>query len=234
MPKSETFNMDCLEAMRQMPDKAFDLCLTDPPYNVGIDYNGQNDKRSDYREWCVQWFAEASRVSRCVVFTPGVVNLADWIQFARPFAIMSWFKPNQCSPSILRGFNVWEPILVYGENKYQIPQDGILESITMQRNAAFHPCPKSLRTWAKLLRWFARPGDTVLDIFLGSGTTRIAAWDLGFDFTGYELDPDYFREGNERFERHRAQGNLFTSDDTPKPTQGGLFTEKLTSNAPKA
>lgn len=201
--------------MREMADNAFDLCLTDPPYNVGLEYGQYNDSRSDYREWCAEWFTEAVRVSRCLVFTPGMVNFLDWCEFQRPTAVMSWFKPNQCSASVLRGFNVWEPILIYGKPKYQIPQDGILESIAMQPLASFHPCPKSLRTWQKLVDWFARPGDSLLDIFLGSGTTRIAAHNLNIDFTGYELDKDYFAAQEERFANHIAQGNLFEVESEP-------------------
>lgn len=214
--------MDCLEAMRAMPDKAFDLCLTDPPYNVGLQYKSYIDQRDDYREWCEAWFREALRVSECVVFTPGMVNFLDWCAFERPYAVMTWFKPNQCSSSVLRGFNVWEPILVYGKPKYQIPQDGILENIAMQSDASFHACPKQLKTWQKLMSWFARGDDRVLDIFLGSGTSRIAANNLGLSFAGYELDKDYFDAQEARFANHIAQPKLFT----PEPqamTQANLI-----------
>lgn len=214
--------MDCLEAMREMPDKAFDLCFTDPPYNVGLQYNTYLDRRDDYKEWCKQWFDESRRVADCVVFTPGMVNFFDWLDVERPHGVIVWYKPNQCSSSVLRGFNVWEPVLVYGKPKYQIPQDGILEPIALQPDAAFHACPKHLKTWQKLLSWFARPGDSVLDIFLGSGSSRIACYDLGFDFTGYELDFDYWTAQEERFARHIAQGKLFTPEP-PTITQEAMF-----------
>lgn len=221
---SEAHNQECMEAMAEMPDNAFDLCFTDPPYNVGMKYSSYDDNRSDYREWCNEWFTEASRVSRVVVFTPGIVNLVDWVSCHKPLAVMSWFKPNQCSSSTLRGFNVWEPLLVYGKPKYQIPQDGILEPIALQPSASFHACPKHLKTWQKLIGWFARPGDSVLDIFLGSGTSRIACYNLGIDFTGYELDKDYFKAQEQRFANHISQGRLFEPEPEP-PKQDDLFTE---------
>jgi site-specific DNA-methyltransferase (adenine-specific) len=220
--KSEAHNSDCLAAMREMPDDAFDLCLTDPPYNVGFIYSMYKDKRADYREWCNEWFSEAVRVSKCLVFTPGTVNFLDQVIEHRPRAVMSWFKPNQCSGSTLGGFNVWEPILVYGKQKYKIPQDGIYERVGFQLEADFHPCPKSLVTWQKLMGWFARPGDTVLDIFLGSGTGRIAANKLNLDFTGYEIDTSYFEAQETRFANHIAQPQLFVQQMAAE-TQEGLF-----------
>ena len=218
---SEAFNRDCLEAMKEMEDGEFDICFTDPPYNVGLQYASYVDKRDDYREWCNEWFTEARRVSKVVMFTPGMVNFCDWVAYEKPYAVMTWFKPNQCSSSVLRGFNVWEPILIYGKSKYQIPQDGILEPIAMQPDASFHACPKHLKTWQKLMSWFAKPGDRVLDIFLGSGTGRIAAYNIGVDFVGYELDADYFQAQEERFARHTAQPKLFIPET--KIEQGVLI-----------
>lgn len=57
-----------------------------------------------------------------------------------------------------------------------------------------------------------KPGDTVLDPFLGSGSSRIAAYDMGLDFTGYEMNRVYFDLQNDRFDRHTAQYSLFVED----------------------
>ena len=54
-----------------------------------------------------------------------------------------------------------------------------------------------------------KPGDTILDPYLGSGSSRIAAHDMGFNFTGYEINETYFKLQEERFERHTAQMSLF-------------------------
>lgn len=63
-----------------------------------------------------------------------------------------------------------------------------------------------------LLKNYAKPGDKILDTHLGSGSHRIAAYDMGFDFWGYELDPDYFAAQEERFQRHIRQGQLFVPE----------------------
>lgn len=56
---------------------------------------------------------------------------------------------------------------------------------------------------------YAKPGDRILDTHLGSGSSRIAAWDAGLDFTGYEIDPEYFEAQEKRFQQHTAQMSLF-------------------------
>jgi site-specific DNA-methyltransferase (adenine-specific) len=213
IPESVTHNLDCLVALRGMADNAFDLCFTDPPYNVGLSYSGYEDSRHDYKEWCDLWFSECMRVSKCLVFTPGLVNFLQWTD-KKPVGIICWYKPNQCSSSVLRGFSVWEPVLVFGKSKYQVPQDGILENVQFQKDADFHVCPKQLKTWQKLLSWFAKGGDKVLDPFLGSGTTRIAAHNLGLDFTGIEISAEYFAAQEKRFADHIAQPKLFSVPKT--------------------
>lgn len=70
-----------------------------------------------------------------------------------------------------------------------------------------HQKPKKLYKW--LLKNYAKEGDKILDTHLGSQSSRIAAFDMGFDFTGYELDKDYFESGCKRFEQHKAQLKLF-------------------------
>ena len=56
---------------------------------------------------------------------------------------------------------------------------------------------------------FVTQGDKILDTHLGSGSSRIASYDLGFDFTGFELDEDYFKASEKRFKQHTDQLTLF-------------------------
>ncbi len=81
--------------------------------------------------------------------------------------------------------------------------------------STLHPSEKPVALYRWLLTNYAKPGDTILDTHLGSGSSRIAAYDLGFDFTGTELDKDYFDAQEARFARHIAQGTLFA----PEPQQ---------------
>ena len=72
-----------------------------------------------------------------------------------------------------------------------------------------HPAQFPLRLVSDHIISWSNEGDTVLDCFLGSGTTRIAAYDLNRNFIGYEIDPDYFQQQEERFSKHTAQISLF-------------------------
>ena len=73
----------------------------------------------------------------------------------------------------------------------------------------FHPTQKPPELYRWIYQNYAKPGDKILDTHLGSGSSRIAAYDAGLDFVGYEIDKEYFDKQEERFARHTAQLNLF-------------------------
>jgi len=72
-----------------------------------------------------------------------------------------------------------------------------------------HPTQKPVALYKWLLTHYAKPGDKILDTHVGSGSSRIACYDLGFDFTGYEIDKDYWEAQEKRFELHRSQQTIF-------------------------
>lgn len=73
----------------------------------------------------------------------------------------------------------------------------------------FHPTQKPVELYRWIYSLFTEPGQKVFDPYLGSGSSRIAAYDAGLDFVGCEIDPIYFAKEEERFERHTAQYSLF-------------------------
>ena len=73
----------------------------------------------------------------------------------------------------------------------------------------FHPTQKPVALYEWILTNYAKEGDRILDTHLGSGSSRIAAYNLGFDFVGCEIDKEYFDKQEERFARHTAQTSLF-------------------------
>ena len=182
------FHGDCREILPTLKTGSIDLVLTDPPYNVGINYSN-GDNRADYAEWTSQWFEACPRP---LVVTPGMVNLSMWYAMQKPTWQCAWVKPNQCSPSALRGFNAWEPILVYGSVRKPVGHDVWTTVIqTNQRDVGDHPCPKDLRSWRKFVEVFSLDTDTILDPFMGSGTTLRAAKDLGRKAIGIEIEERY-------------------------------------------
>jgi DNA modification methylase len=176
------YHGDCRDIL---PTLTADVTLTDPPYNVGMDYgDGVDDKRDDYEAWCAEWFALCPEP---VILTPGVVNLAMWLRIKQPRWVCSWVKPNQSSASALNGWNGWEPVLMYGKHRKPVGQDFWIVPVSQQREAAGHPCPKSELFWRQLLMDVALPSDVVVDPFCGSGTTLVAAKRLGRKAIGIEL-----------------------------------------------
>lgn len=95
--------------------------------------------------------------------------------------------------------------------KKKYPQNILVFSNASQKNK-LHPTQKPVALYEWLLTHYAKPGDKILDTHLGSGSSRIAAYNLGFDFVGCEIDPDYFKAQEERFAAHAAQTSLFDGE----------------------
>jgi site-specific DNA-methyltransferase (adenine-specific) len=179
------------------------ITITDPPYNVGMDYGGAvDDNRSPdaYANWSNDWF---QLVPRPLLLTPGQVNMELWCAYIEwPTAILPWVKPNQTSPSRLGGFNAWEAILLYGKLPRRLGHDAWVMPIGQQAEvqgrkwyggepAKRHPCPKYLPFWLKLIGNVTAPGWRVFDPFAGSGTTLLACKRLGLEAIGIEISSGY-------------------------------------------
>lgn len=184
-----------LRAFEVLPDKV--MTITDPPYNVGMDYGaGYDDNRdlSEYAAWTYEWWEAAPQP---MLVTPGAVNLEMWLTLvAYPTAIIPWIKPNQSSPSKLGGFNAWEAILLYGKLPRRLGHDAFVMSIGPQaevqgRNGKKHPCPKYLPFWTKFIGNVWADPYVIFDPFAGSGTTLLACKRLGIPCIGIELQPHY-------------------------------------------
>ena len=209
---------DCLEFMKLLPDKSVDLVLTDPPYNTKN--IGPNQRKYDvgqmqlplkeYIKFCEDWFREADRVAKRIVFTSGIANVCCYPQ---PSWIACWHKPASVSFNRFGGFNAWEPIMLYGKipKGKRLRQDFILYN-TLNFTKGIekeHPCPKPLGLIKKLVDIFSLEGETVFDPFMGSFTTAIAAESLGRRWIGTELSPEYCKIGEERIRILRSQPKMF-------------------------
>jgi DNA modification methylase len=184
---------------RLLTSEKIEAVITDPPYNVGIEYGANvNDEKSviEYLYWNIQWFEITKAVVRsCIILTPGIINMPMWIaDIERTHRILAWVKENQCSRNYIgatSGFNIWEPILVYGKAKKCIARDSFSIPIHIQPDIGNHPCPKSIKAWHWLIDAFTDNADTIYDPFMGSGTTIIAAEQTGRICFGLEIEPAY-------------------------------------------
>lgn len=236
MPVSEVHNLDCLEAMRLMPDTAFDLAIVDPPYKVtdprgfgrGKTINGRHIVRAfsgyQLKTWDKEtpspiYFQELLRVSRhCIIW--GANYFIENIPNANSPCWLVWFKNGQSGGTVTADCELaWA---TFSTSVRQFRYDWTGFGHINAKEPRIHPTQKPVALYKWLLTNYAKAGDRILDTHLGSQSSRIAAYDLGFDFVGYETDIDYFNSGNERFERHLSQPKLFEIVQ-PKETQETLF-----------
>lgn len=170
----DVYHGDALAFLPTLTAGSVDAVVTDPPYNVGIDYEGTDDKRPDYRDWCACWFAELRRVcSGPIAIAVGTKNLAMWCGIAEPHWVLCWYKPGCMGNSPVGACN-WEPVLLYGKSRSRKARDVIEASVQADKSLAWHPCPKPLRWGLGFVRALTKPGDLVLDPFGGSGTIPVA------------------------------------------------------------
>lgn len=196
---------DCLEVLKDLPSGSVDAAIADPPYNNGTPYTTYDDKRDDYEDWCRRWFAECRRVAGRVIVTPGHGNLWMWGQIEKPWGVGSWFKPGNPATSVL-GWVCWEPWLYYTTDYRALGgPDTIRATVTKQKGVGEHPCPKPLALLTGLIEKTTKAGATVLDPFMGSGTTGVACVQTGRNFIGIEIDPTYFAIAERRIEEARQQ-----------------------------
>lgn len=189
--------MDCMEYMRDVPDKTFELAIVDPPYGLprkstqgaGRLKNRELNKANIGKRWDVapssEYFEELRRVSKNQIIWGGnYFNLGPcrcfvcwdkcqpWQNFSQAeFAWTSFDKPAK---------------LFRFDNRYK----------------KIHPTQKPIELYSFLLKTFAKAGDKILDTHLGSQSSRIAAYILKLDFVGCEIDEEYFNAGNQRFESY--------------------------------
>ena len=86
--------------------------------------------------------------------------------------------------------------------------NGMLQENMKKKEQRIHPTQKPVALYAWIFRNYAKPGMKILDTHLGSGSSRIAAWDAGLDFVGTEIDETYFNLQEERFKKHISQPRI--------------------------
>lgn len=200
--------MDCIEYMKTLPDKCFDLAIADPPY--GVSYaRGKNgwgvcDNRPALED--VVWdkeipsetfFNELLRVSKNVIiwggnyFTHLLPTSKCWIV---------WDKLNgTTNKSVFADAELAWTNMSKVVKMFSLRQMGFISDT--QDAQRIHPTQKPTELYAWLLKTYSNKGDKIFDPMMGSQSSRIAAYKMGFDYVGCELDKEYFEKGCERFER---------------------------------
>ena len=201
------YHADCRDILPHLPK--VDLVLTDPPYGVDATYGpSYNDSRETYYSWFLPAMLLIRQAAPVVVMTHHLNALRfitdwDWI--------CSWQKgtAHACRIGNSPVFPSWEPILIFGMHSLGVYTKGHSDVFTYppnndgaglnkfgrekwgELNLAKHPCPKPIELFKSLAQVFSANDSTLLDPFLGSGTTLEAAKQLGRRAIGIEIEEKY-------------------------------------------
>lgn len=209
---TQAFNLDCMDAMVSMKDNEYGLAIIDPPYGLNLANMNMgagnklkhcNKKRRGFnaKDWDIntppeEYFKELKRISINQIIWGG-----NYFELGVCYGFCIWDKGSPSGMSFSDCEFAWHSFREVAKLfKY---------STYLNRVKKIHPTQKPVALYKWLLKNYAKEGDTILDTHLGSGSSRIACHDMGFDFTGYEIDKDYFDAQEKRFEHHVQQPSLF-------------------------
>lgn len=207
--------MDCLEAMKTMPDKYFDLAIVDPPYGIGMDggnIGGSNlGKAKDYtkKQWDdkapdKEYFNELIRVSKKQIIW-GANHFISKI----PFDSSCWVVWDKLNSGNFADCELAYTNFDTAVRKFEFRWNGMLQGNMKNKEIRIHPTQKPVALYKWLLQNYAKEGDKILDTHVGSASSIIACYDMGFDYMGFEIDKEYYDKAIERLEIVKAQISMF-------------------------
>ena len=197
---------DCLEVMKAIPDKSIDLVVTDPPYSIGTTSTGVRGSWLDnnlIRPFFIQWFNEIKRILK----NDGEFYInTDWrtYPFLYPIAVdcmrisncivwdYQWIKAGS-------HYRFSHEFIIYGQKldgqkrKFKATERDVwrIAPMNFTRKEKLHQQEKPLDLIKKMIENSSKENDIILDTFLGSGTTAVAAKQLNRKFIGIEINSKY-------------------------------------------
>lgn len=215
---------DCLDYLKTLADNSVDAVVTDPPFGIGFRYESHDDTEDGYGEWIWSVVSECERIAK-----PGS-PLFVWQAMKNATKFSAWFPRQWRIFAACRNFAQmmpcamqysFDPVLVWWKNgakpwsagtasrDYHIadttPSGRMMNGDVVEG----HPCPRPKHQVRHILEQWCIPGGTVLDPFMGSGTTGVACWETSRNFIGCEIDAKYFEIARKRIKAAQDQGRLF-------------------------
>ncbi len=213
---NKIYNMDCMEGMKEFPDKYFDLAIVDPPYGIGEDglknhsrgkltapikYISKNwDRKIPERNY----FIQLKRISKHQIIWGGNYFI-DYLNNTN--CVIVWDKDN--GESDFADCELAWTSFKSAVRKFRYKWQGMLQENMKNKEIRIHPTQKPIALYKWILRNYAKPGDKIIDTHVGSGSSIIAFEDAGFEYIGFEIDKDYFDAANHRISEFKKQGKLF-------------------------
>ena len=216
-PLSIVYLEDCVQGLKRFAGKHFDLAIVDPPY--GIDINNQSQgkgggvaRKIDYtkKDWDktapeIIYFNELRRVSKNQIIW-GANHFISRLPIDSSCWIV-WDKDNG-ETDFADCELAWTSFKT-AVRRFKWTWAGMRQQNMKHKEERIHPTQKPIALYKWLLMNYASEGNLILDTHLGSGSSRIAAYDLGYDFVGFEIDPEYYEKQENRFKNFSAQQRLF-------------------------
>jgi len=213
----ELLNVDCMDYMRDLPDKCFDLAIVDPPYGIGEDGSknktrGYLAKAKDYKGYAGndkeppsnEYFEHLQRISKeLIVF--GANHFISKI----PLDSSCWIVWDKNNSGDFADCELALTTFKTAVRKFKFTWNGMIQENMKNKEERMHPNQKPVALYNWLYHNYAKPGQRVLDTHLGSGSNAIAAHYFGVDFVGCELDSYYYQAACQRFKLASAQTTLF-------------------------
>lgn len=212
---NQLYLMDCMDGMKQFPDKYFELAIVDPPYGIGEDGSknktrtGGLAKARDYKGFHggdkeppnEEYFRELIRVSKNQVIW-GANHFISKMPFDSSCWIV-WDKENGTT-------DFADCELAWTSFKSAVRQftfrwSGMLQGDMANKEFRIHPTQKPVRLYTWILSNYSKQGDKILDTHVGSASSLLACYDMGFDYIGFEIDEDYYNMAQKRIEENKAQ-----------------------------
>jgi len=221
LPFLSLFHADCMEIMKQYPDKYFDLAIVDPPYGIGMDKThfktkSSNSKPTDYnaKDWDSaipnkEYFAELMRVSKNQIiwggnyFVENLTNSSCWVV---------WDKDN--GDSIHADCELAWTSFKTGVRKIKWLWHGMRQQNMKNKEQRIHPTQKPVALYRWLLQNYAKPGDKIIDTHFGSGSIALAVDKanrldkMNLHLTACEIDKEYIDKAIKRISESIKQGTL--------------------------
>lgn len=224
---NKLFNMDCMEGMKLIPDKFFDLAIVDPPYfdgpnkrkYYGRTVNKLNIKRREYPvidDWSIpdeEYFKELQRVSKNQI----VWGINHFNIYLGPGRII-WDKVNgestfsdcEIAYCSMHGKTRLFRYMWNGMMQGKSISEGYIQQGDKSKNEIrIHPTQKPINLYKWILMNYAKEGDKILDTHVGSASSLIACYEMGFEFVGYEKDEEMYELASNRLNEAMAQISIF-------------------------
>ena len=207
------YNMDCMEAMKDMADNQYDLAIVDPPYMENIDeYMGMQkrlgglaknktyDNINYFGKPDEKYFEELFRVSRNQI----VWGCNHFKNFGSGRIVWDKNNTGQFNDCEIAYQSLSKSLRIF-----KWTWNGMLQEDMKNKEIRIHPTQKPVKLYEWLLMNYAKEGDKILDTHLGSGSIAIACHNLKYDLDAYEIDKEYYEATMKRFNNHTSQIRLY-------------------------